>query len=63
MRDKTTRAIYMPKELEGRIKLMAREKDRSISYIATKLMEKAIENLDQFPITIDSRPIKKGGKK
>lgn len=55
---KVTRAVCIPKELDDKIISLAKEKDRSVSYIATKLLEEAVKNIDQFPITIDSRPIK-----
>lgn len=64
---KVTRAVCIPKELDDTLKSLARDsvywgKDRSVSYVATKLLEKAVENIDTLPINIESRPVK-GAKK
>jgi hypothetical protein len=58
-----TRSFYIRKELDTRIReIMTQSKNRSFSYVVNQLLEKALDNIGQFPIVIESRPVK-GGKR
>lgn len=52
-----TRAVYIPSELDEKLRQLRKEKDRSYSYVVTKLLENALSDIEELSTMIQSKPV------